>query len=451
MVNEEFKESESVELKKSTSELKEAIISIVAILNKHHKGQLYFGIKNNGEVVGQDVSENTLREISKSISDHVEPKIYPKINKIILKDKKCIRVDFEGSEKPYFAYGRAYVRVTDEDKQLSAKELENIFVKKNEDKLRWDDKICEGASLNDIDDKTINSFVKLAKESKRMIITDKNKEVILKKLGLLTNKGLTNAAIVVFGKNPSQFFPQTSLKCGRFKGLTKEFEDINDFNGNLFQLLEGALSFLKTHLHVRAKIEEFRRKETWEIPIEALREAVLNALIHRDYGQNSFVYIKIYDDSITITNPGKLPAELTIKDLYKEHTSELRNPFIAKVFFLTGYIDTWGKGILNIINLQKENKLSLPTFEEDKGTFKIKFKREYVPEKVTDRVTDEVTDNQRKILEEINKNKFITTRELSLIIGISKRKIIDNTNKLKEKELLKRVGKEKGGYWEVKI
>ncbi|MEK6856998.1 MAG: ATP-binding protein [Nanoarchaeota archaeon] len=128
MTEAELKESETVELKKSTSELKEAIISIVAILNKHHKGQLYFGIKNNGEIIGQDVTENTLREISKSISDHIEPKIYPKINKVLPNNKKCILVDFDGSESPYFAYGRAYMRVSDEDKQLSAKELEKLFV-----------------------------------------------------------------------------------------------------------------------------------------------------------------------------------------------------------------------------------------------------------------------------------------------------------------------------------
>ncbi|MEK6858071.1 MAG: ATP-binding protein, partial [Nanoarchaeota archaeon] len=127
MVKYRLIESETVELKKSTSELKEAMISIVSILNKTGKGQLYFGVKNDGTLVGQDVTENTLREISKSISDHIEPKTYPKINKIDLNDKNCVLVDFEGLEKPYFAYGRAYVRVSDEDKQLSAKELENII------------------------------------------------------------------------------------------------------------------------------------------------------------------------------------------------------------------------------------------------------------------------------------------------------------------------------------
>src|SRR3990167_520180 len=153
-----FKEGETVELKKSTSELKEAIISIVAILNKHHKGKLYFGIKNDRTIVGQDVTENTLREVSKAISDHIEPKIYPKINKVVLEGKKCIAVDFEGSESPYFAYGRAYIRVSDEDKQLSAKELENLFVNKNKDKLRWDKQISE-YKISEINARLLKNYI----------------------------------------------------------------------------------------------------------------------------------------------------------------------------------------------------------------------------------------------------------------------------------------------------
>ena len=103
-------ESETLELKKSTSELKEAVISIAAILNKHQRGRLIFGVKNNGAVVGQDITEKTLRDVSKSISDHIEPKIYPRIVSKKIDGKNCIDVEFQGVEVPYYAYGRAYKR-----------------------------------------------------------------------------------------------------------------------------------------------------------------------------------------------------------------------------------------------------------------------------------------------------------------------------------------------------
>jgi ATP-dependent DNA helicase RecG len=113
-----YKESETLELKKSTSELKEAAISISAILNKHKQGELYFGIKNDGTVCGQDVTEKTLREISNFISDNIEPKIYPEIFRMKLNGKCCIKVHFKGNDIPYLAFGRAYIRVGDENRQL---------------------------------------------------------------------------------------------------------------------------------------------------------------------------------------------------------------------------------------------------------------------------------------------------------------------------------------------
>ena len=111
-----MEENETLEFKRSTSELKEAIISIVAILNKHGNGKLLFGVKNDGTIIGQDISEKTLRKISKAISDHIEPKIYPKIEKQKTDDKNCIAVEFQGQDIPYYAYGRAYKRVADENR-----------------------------------------------------------------------------------------------------------------------------------------------------------------------------------------------------------------------------------------------------------------------------------------------------------------------------------------------
>jgi len=122
-------ETEKVELKKSTAELKEAIISISAILNKHNKGVLYFGVKNDGTVIGQDVSESTLRGISQAIASHIEAKIYPEITKEIIDGKECVKVQFSGDEIPYFANGKPYIRVADEDKLMSVNELKKLILK----------------------------------------------------------------------------------------------------------------------------------------------------------------------------------------------------------------------------------------------------------------------------------------------------------------------------------
>lgn len=126
----QFKESETVELKKSTSELKEAVISIAAILNKHGKGELYFGIKDDGTVLGQMCGKDTVKDVTEAISTHIEPKIFPNVSTKKIQGKHCIKVVFRGSHRPYLAYGRAYARVGESDKQLSVQEMEDEFLKK---------------------------------------------------------------------------------------------------------------------------------------------------------------------------------------------------------------------------------------------------------------------------------------------------------------------------------
>ncbi len=460
-----IKESETVELKRSTSELKEAIISIVAILNKHRHGKLYFGVRDSGDVIGQDIGEQTIRNVSKSVSDHIEPKIFPKINQQNIDGKDCIIVEFEGKNIPYFANGRAYMRIGDEDRQLSAKELETLILKKNSENIRWDSQICENATLDDIDDAILENFVELTKKSKRISIDKEDKELILKKLDLIRNNKLTNASVVLFGKNPSEFFLNNVVKCGRFRGvLKKEFIDMKDYRGNLFDNLESSISFLKDHLRLEAKIKGLLRVEEWEIPIEALRESVINALIHRNYFENSFTYIKMYDSDIVIANPGYLPDTLKISDLYKEHESCLRNPLIANVFYYAGHIDAWGRGSLNIIGFLAKKKLDRPRFEQSGGSFRIIFKRpelgvetgtvektveKRVGERVGEKVGEKLTENQQKIIDFIQREQSISAKELSGRVGISQRKVEENISKLKKKGILKRIGPDKGGHWEI--
>ena len=155
MANINFLENEVIEFKKTTGELKEGIISIVSILNKHQGGKLYFGIKDNGEIIGQDVSSKTIREVSKAISENIEPKIYPIVNKVKLNDKDCILVEFEGDDIPYLAFGRAYMRVGDEDRQLSMKEIRKIILKDENEIGKWESKISD-YTIDDIDEELLD-------------------------------------------------------------------------------------------------------------------------------------------------------------------------------------------------------------------------------------------------------------------------------------------------------
>ncbi len=446
----EKKESETLEFKKSTSELKEAIISIVSILNKHGKGELYFGIRNNGEVLGQSVSEKTIRDVSKSISDNIEPKIFPKIEEIILESKKCIKVGFSGNNQPYYARGRAYMRVGDEDKQISPQELEKLIKKKT--KQLWEEEVSE-QSFKDIDEKIVKDFIEKANSAKRIDFKFTNINSVLNKLHLTKEGKLLKAAEVLFcNKNPLEV--QAAVFAGKDK-LT--FLDIKQFKGNIFTLLEQSESYIKEHIDWRAELKTRERKEIPEVPIRAITEALVNSLCHRDYTNPKGNEVAIFKDRIEIYNPGQFPEGYYPEDFIKgEERSILRNPLIANTLYLSKDIEKWGSGIKRIYEACKEEKVKVD-FKKLKSGFMIVFyrkeKKEGVGEKVTDRVTEKVTDrvteNQAKILTEISKDRFITTKKLSLVVGISARKIKDNISKLKQKKLLKRIGPAKGGYWEV--
>lgn len=435
-----MKESETIELKKSISELKEALISIVSILNKHQRGELYFGVNRDGEIVGQTVTENSLREVSRVIAEHIEPKIFPKINEVILDRKHCIHVEFAGNNVPYYAYGRAYIRVGDEDRQSSAKELERLILDKKRDKLMWDKEICKKADFNDINVEKLKWFLKEARKEYDSI------ESSLDKLGLLRDRKLLNAAIILFGNEPQKFFPNAKLRCAAFPTTnTAIIVDRQEFEGNIFYLIEKAEDYILKNIHIGMRLEGLRRIDVPEIDRDAFREAIINAFCHRDYYEYDSVNVAVFKDRVEIRSPGDLYGGLTIEEIKKKMVSRRRNELIADMFHEVHFVEKWGRGISLILSKEPD-----ADFEVVAGIFITRFKRKVV-EGLAERLVEGLVENQKKILRFIAENPRISKREMAEKIGISTTAIDKNINTLKKRGLLKRVGGAKGGYWKILI
>ena len=315
-------------MKKSTSELKEAIVSIVAILNKHGKGELYFGVKNDETVVGQDVTEKTLRDISQAIANNIEDKIYPKIEEVVLEGKKCVRVEFMGDDAPYYAYGRPYIRVGDEDRKLGAKETKRLILAKSKEELRWDNMVSKHRA-SDVSVKTLKVYLARGKKAGRISFSFKDTKSTLRKLGLLSGSSLTNAGEVLFCKQ-NRIEVQAAVFAGEDK-LT--FLDIKEFYGTIFDLLNKCEEYIKEHIDWRVKFGKLRREEIPEIPVEAVREALVNSLCHRDYTKPESNKVAVYKNRVEIYNPGQFPEGFTPRDFIDgEVESILRNPLIAETY-----------------------------------------------------------------------------------------------------------------------
>jgi len=322
------RENEMLEYKKTTSELKEAVISIAAILNKHRNGELYFGIRNDGSVVGQTVTEQTLRDVSKAISDHIEPKIYPKVFNINLQGKACIKVEFSGNEIPYFAYGRVYMRVADEDKQLSAREIENLIIEKNRNNINWDREFSR-KQFTDINESVLKSFIEKANFTSRLEYAHVDVKTTLNKLNLTVDDKLLNAGEVLFCDDNT-----LEVQMAMFAGNDKiTFLDIKQLKGNIFYLLEQTELYIKNHINWRVKFGKLEREEIPEIPIEAVREALVNSFCHRDYRIPKSNEVAIFKNRIEIYNPGSFPQGYTPEDFI---TGYEHSKIITKIITMKG-------------------------------------------------------------------------------------------------------------------
>ncbi len=295
MLNHEFKnlisggESETIEFKKSTSMLKEGIETTVAFLNKHG-GYLIFGITDDCNVVGQDVSDDTLKNIANVIKLNTDPKIYPTVECVTYKGKSCVLATVEESPlKPHLACGRPYIRVGTANQRIYREQYE-LLLQQRFNGYGFDYQINKNATLNDISREALSQFIETAYSVREL---NENlylpTETILKKLDLMDESGIKHAAVLLFGKNPERFYSNHfELKCGKFTSDDNYdvIEDDKEYKDNIISNFNSALGFLMDNLPKRSEKQSVYRNESYEYPISVFRESIVNMIVHRDYRQN---------------------------------------------------------------------------------------------------------------------------------------------------------------------
>ena len=338
------RENERLEFKESLR-LKEEIGEAISAFSNANGGLILIGISDNGKIISVDIGRNTIEELANYIKRNTEPAIFPslKVEKIEKKEVIVIEVK-ESAEKPVFFGNHAYKRVGKTNQRISSSELRKL-AKESGKRIYWDEQICEEAKLEDIDEEKVRQCLGKARFGRRLEVSpDISVRDALERLNLIKSNKLTNAAILLFGKKPQKFFLQVKLRSARYKDITPiTFIDLKIIEGNIIDQVEEAEKFVLSHIKKAAKIVGFERQEVWEYPINALREAIVNAICHRDYSYSSDITIGIFDDRIEISNPGTLPEPLTPEDLKKKHKSIPRNPLIANVFFLIKKLKNGGK------------------------------------------------------------------------------------------------------------
>ncbi len=290
---------------------------------------------------------------------------------------------------------------------------------------------------------------------------------LIEKLRLTENKLLKRAAVLLFHPDPEQFFTAASIKIGFFESETEVlFHD--EVCGNLFIQISKTMDLLKTeYLKAVISYEGIQRIETFPVPVDALREAMLNAIVHRDYAIPAQIQIRVYDDRLSIWNPGELPEDWTVQKLLGPHSSRPYNPDIANTFFRAGEIESWGRGIQRIFESCRKIQSPEPEFQVGSSDFWIKFKfsDSYIDQFSSRSGIDGTSDTRKKvsktsptITQEITQEKIIallwehpdlTRSELATRIGITSNSVKYHLDKLRIAGRIRRIGPTKKGHWEV--
>lgn len=448
-------ESKIIEFKEQMPKNDSIAKTVIAFANTAG-GRLVIGVTDSLEIVG--IAEKSIfqtqEKLSSLIHDLCHPNIIPEIYTVQVDTKILLVVEiFRGNLLPYWFKPKGlqegtYIRIGSSNRV--ADEVMIMDLQRQRMHRSFDEEVNLEYTLDDLDlDTVYNAFSKIGK------VCDSEK---LKNLKLITRFNETffpsNALMIALGR-----LDNVQIKCARFKGTTMEsFIDKKEFEGTLFDMLEKSMEFLQNHLHLSAIIEGLQRTEYYEIPLAALREIILNAIIHRDYTRNSDIKIAIYDDIVEIISVGGFVNGLTIDDIGNGR-SELRNKVLANLFRELGYIESWGSGIGRVRTMCLEAGVDFELKEQ--GTFvQAHFIRPKNTEKVSQIPNSEqktaekppknrriVSKNTEKILLFLKEHGKIDSRDAQEVLGLSQRRIREIFKELIDAQWIKKIGKTKGSFY----
>jgi ATP-dependent DNA helicase RecG len=448
-------ESTGVEFKKSTANLDRTFETLCAFINTSG-GIVLIGVKDDGTIVGQDVSDATKREISKFMSNF-EPPAVIKIEYIPYNTNKYViamTASPNHSAVPYTFDGRAYWRIESTTKRMPQHRYNELLLEYANKLKPWDAAIANQIDVDDLDSeeilKTLQESINRGRTESKLATDDVSE--VLRRLKLIKNGKITNAAGALFCSDAETDYPQCLIKLMRFKGVSKDIIiDSQRIYGNAFRLLKEGEFFVSRHMKISSEFVqgEFARLEHPEYSLRAIREALVNAICHRDYSiQGGSISIMMYDDRLEVISHGTLPTGIRIEDLVTMHESIRRNEKITNIMYKRGYIESVGMGTQEMI--EECNKIGSPNPEylERGNTFVVVFKSNPLSN------ISEITQFTNPRLTEILRimSSFEDGCSTAQILGLmqnppTNRMLRNNLNELEKDGYVRRVGQGRTTLW----
>jgi len=425
------KESQTLEYKQSW---RNDCLKAVSAFANGDGGVLIVGLDDKGKPSGLKNFKKLIEDIPNTIRNKLG--IIPSIKPNKKNKKDIIKITVAPCSVPISYNGKYYIRSGSTVQELRGKDLADFLMKKSGS--TWDDIVEKRAGFNEIDNDSVEKFKRYAVDRIPSIIKEVDNTTLLQKLNLIDDGDLKRASVLLFGNDPQKFYLQSVVRIGKFLTDT-EIQTTDIVRGNLFAQLESALEILRTkYLVSNIKYEGIHRRDILEYPYEALREAIINALIHRDYSGTSQIQIRVYPDKLMIMNEGKLPPEVPVEKLKTNHLSIPRNALLAEVFYYAGFIELWGHGTIKIVEDCLEQGLPEPDFQEENGVMTVVFYKNIFNEVYLRKKG--LNERQMKAVIFVKENGKITNSEYQILCKLKKRQATDDLKDLENKNIFIRIG-----------
>ena len=422
-------ETEHIEFKKSTGELKEGIISLASMLNKNGSGEVYFGVRNDGEVVGQQIGDRTMRDISQGIAAAIKPQIIPTIRIEFCDEKNVIRVTAKGTEKPYSAYGKYYMRSADEDREISPQQLRSLM-------LSTSNSIVNMESNNQ--ELTFEQLKSLYGSNHLSL----RESTFRQNLNLLTREGTYNLMANILSDVNSY-----SIKVAVFRGTDKtDLIRRNEYGYKcLLVAAKQVMDYMEALDETYVDLSGSLRQESRMFDFSCFREAWMNACLHNRWSRQTPPAVYVFADRIEVLSVGGLPEGLTIEEFY-EGKSKPVNLELQQIMVQLDYIEQTGHGVPLIVSRYGKEAFDIT---ENFITVTIPLSRNGTEK--SEKKVSPADSRDEQIIELMRTDAGITVREISRLIGCGTTTITARIRDLREKGIISRKGSKKDGIWIVNI
>ena len=416
-------------------------------------GTLIIGKDDTGNVIGVDNAEKLLNDIPNKARDLLG--VMVDVNLHSDGGKDYVEIGVASYPNPISYKGQYHFRSGSTKQELKGSALDRFLLRKQ--RRTWDSVPVPRVSVEDLSSIAIDCFRELSHKSQRLDddTLDESNRPLLEKLHLFEGEMLKRAGVLLFHPDPEMFFTGSFIKIGYFRDEADLLYH-DEIHGDLFTQSSKSMDILLTkYLKAGITYEGVHRVETFPVPPEALREAMYNAIVHRDYATGTPIQIKVYPDKLSIWNSGELPLNWTVEDLLGDHSSQPFNPDIANAFFRAGEIETWGRGIKRIIEACRKDNFPDPVIKYRQGGVYVEFEFIGLGSSIGSSIggsiggSIELTDRQREILGIIAEKSKISYRELAKVLEINESAVKKHLDSLKNKGALERIGGTRG-YWKVK-